>query len=76
MVRTNSLLVAIVASGLALSGNVCVDKKPSAINWIEGRGKSVAAEALIPGATVRSVLKAEAARIEEVNTHKNLIGLL
>ena len=24
---------------LAVSGNVCTDKKPSAVNWIEGRGK-------------------------------------
>ena len=23
---------------LALSGNYCTDKKPSAVNWIEGRG--------------------------------------
>ena len=34
---------------LSLSGNYCVDKKPSAINWLEGRGKSVVAEASIPG---------------------------
>jgi hypothetical protein len=24
---------------VAVSGNVCIDKKPSAINWIKGRGK-------------------------------------
>ncbi len=59
---------------MALSGNLCCDKKPSAVNWIEGRGKSVAAEALIPAATVRATLKADAQRIAEVNTHKNLIG--
>jgi hydroxymethylglutaryl-CoA reductase (NADPH) len=23
---------------MSLSGNYCTDKKPSAINWIEGRG--------------------------------------
>lgn len=34
---------------LSLSGNYCVDKKPSALNWLEGRGKSVVAEASIPG---------------------------
>ena len=34
---------------LSLSGNFCVDKKPSALNWLEGRGKSVVAEATIPG---------------------------
>lgn len=26
---------------VALSGNICTDKKSSARNWIEGRGKSV-----------------------------------
>uniref|UniRef100_A0A915M3A1 3-hydroxy-3-methylglutaryl-coenzyme A reductase n=1 Tax=Meloidogyne javanica TaxID=6303 RepID=A0A915M3A1_MELJA len=33
---------------LSISGNLCVDKKASALNWIEGRGKSVVAEAFIP----------------------------
>ncbi|KAG6899753.1 hypothetical protein C0993_007178, partial [Termitomyces sp. T159_Od127] len=42
---------------LALSGNYCTDKKPAAINWIEGRGKSVVAEAVVPGKVVESVLK-------------------
>ena len=26
---------------VALSGNMCTDKKPSAQNWVEGRGKSI-----------------------------------
>ena len=29
---------------ITLSGNLCVDKKPSALNLIEGRGKSIIAE--------------------------------
>ena len=33
---------------VALSGNMCTDKKAAAINWIEGRGKSVVVEATIP----------------------------
>lgn len=33
----------------SLSGNYCTDKKPSSINWIEGRGKSVVCEAIIKG---------------------------
>lgn len=40
---------------LALSGNYCTDKKPAAINWIEGRGKSVVCEAVIPAKVVREV---------------------
>ena len=40
-----------------LSGNFCTDKKPSAVNWIEGRGLSVIAEASIPAEIMASVLK-------------------
>ena len=60
--------------GLALSGNYCTDKKPAAINWIEGRGKSVVAEAVIPGKVVKSVLKTTVESLCNVNTKKNLIG--
>jgi hydroxymethylglutaryl-CoA reductase (NADPH) len=42
---------------LSLSGNYCTDKKPSAINWLEGRGKSVVAEAIIEERIVKEVLK-------------------
>ncbi|XP_046662046.1 3-hydroxy-3-methylglutaryl-coenzyme A reductase isoform X2 [Homalodisca vitripennis] len=42
---------------LSLSGNFCSDKKPAAVNWIEGRGKSVVCEAVVPGHIVTSVLK-------------------
>lgn len=59
---------------VALSGNVCTDKKPSAINWLEGRGKSVVAEAFIPRATVESVLKTTPEAMVEVNVAKNLVG--
>ena len=33
---------------VAISGNMCTDKKPAAINWILGRGKSIVVEAVIP----------------------------
>ncbi|KAE8226977.1 hypothetical protein CF319_g470 [Tilletia indica] len=59
---------------LSLSGNYCTDKKPAAINWIEGRGKSVVAEAIISGATVKSVLKTTVADLVNLNLKKNLIG--
>lgn len=59
---------------LALSGNYCTDKKPAAINWIEGRGKSVVAEAVIPGSVVKSVLKTTVDALCNLNTKKNLIG--
>ncbi|EJD05369.1 uncharacterized protein FOMMEDRAFT_103364 [Fomitiporia mediterranea MF3/22] len=59
---------------LALSGNYCTDKKPAAINWIEGRGKSVVAEAVIPGKVVQSVLKTTVKDLCNLNIKKNLIG--
>lgn len=59
---------------LALSGNYCTDKKPAAINWIEGRGKSVVAEAVIPGKIVQTVLKTTVKDLCNLNIKKNLIG--
>jgi hydroxymethylglutaryl-CoA reductase (NADPH) len=59
---------------ISLSGNYCTDKKPAAINWIEGRGKSVVAEAVIPGPIVEKVLKTTVAALVELNISKNLIG--
>ena len=62
------------AKHIALSGNVCVDKKPAAINVVEGRGKSVVADILIPKEIVNKKLKTTAEAIVEVNITKNLIG--
>ncbi|KAG2217475.1 hypothetical protein INT45_010761 [Circinella minor] len=59
---------------ISLSGNYCTDKKPAAINWIEGRGKSVVSEAVIPGPIVEKVLKTTVRAICELNVNKNLIG--
>ncbi|KAG8627278.1 hypothetical protein KVT40_004761 [Elsinoe batatas] len=59
---------------ISVSGNFCTDKKPAAINWIDGRGKSVVAEAIIPGDVVRSVLKSDVNALVELNVSKNLIG--
>lgn len=59
---------------VAVSGNYCTDKKPAAINWIEGRGKSVVAEAIIPAEVVKSVLKTDVDTMVQLNVDKNLIG--
>jgi hydroxymethylglutaryl-CoA reductase (NADPH) len=40
---------------LGLSGNLCCDKKPAAVNWIEGRGCSVVVEAIIGADIVKKV---------------------
>ncbi|ERS96480.1 hydroxymethylglutaryl-CoA reductase (NADPH) [Sporothrix schenckii 1099-18] len=59
---------------VSLSGNYCIDKKAAALNWIDGRGKSVVAEAIIPGDVVRNVLKTEVDTLVDLNISKNLIG--
>lgn len=59
---------------VTVSGNYCTDKKPAAINWIDGRGKGIVAEATIPGAVVKSVLKCEVDDLVQMNIQKNLIG--
>ena len=59
---------------VSLSGNYCTDKKPAAINWIEGRGKSVCAEVTIPGDIVSRVLKCDVEALVNLNISKNLIG--
>ena len=59
---------------ISVSGNFRTDKKSAAINWIDGRGKSIVAEAIIPGEVVRSVLKSDVNALVELNTSKNLIG--
>jgi len=57
-----------------LSGNYCTDKKPSAINWMEGRGKSVVTEVTIKEEVVTKTLKTSVAALIDLNINKNLIG--
>lgn len=59
---------------VALSGNMCVDKKPAYINSILGRGKSIVAEAVIKKDVVSSVLKTSVNAMVDVNSRKNLLG--
>lgn len=59
---------------VSLSGNFCTDKKPSAVNWIEGRGKSVVCEATLPAKVVKEVLKTDAKNLSALNISKNLVG--
>lgn len=59
---------------MSLSGNFCTDKKSAAINWIEGRGKSVVCEAVVPGQIITDVLKTSVHALIDVNNSKNLIG--
>ncbi|KAK1555589.1 hypothetical protein Q3G72_028616 [Acer saccharum] len=59
---------------IGISGNFCSDKKPAAVNWIEGRGKSVVCEAIIKEEVVKKVLKTSVASLVELNMLKNLTG--
>ncbi|XP_072310468.1 3-hydroxy-3-methylglutaryl-coenzyme A reductase-like [Eucyclogobius newberryi] len=59
---------------LSVSGNYCTDKKPAALNWILGRGKSVVCEATVPGKVVREVLKSSTSALVDLNINKNLVG--
>ncbi|KAI6700283.1 hypothetical protein NL676_014607 [Syzygium grande] len=59
---------------ISISGNYCSDKKPAAINWIEGRGKSVVCEAVIKEEVVQKVLKTTIPALVELNMLKNLAG--
>ena len=58
----------------SISGNVCVDKKASAMNWIEGRGKSVVCECVIKEEVVKKVLKTTPEKLVELNYLKNMVG--
>ncbi len=62
------------ASLVALSGNLCSDKKPAAVNAVEGRGRSVSADVEIPRETVEDRLHTTPEAIVEINTRKNLVG--
>ncbi|GAB7008845.1 hydroxymethylglutaryl-CoA reductase (NADPH) [Halorubrum trueperi] len=62
------------ASLVALSGNLCSDKKPAAVNAVEGRGRSVAADVEVPREIVEERLHTTPESIAEINTRKNLVG--
>ncbi|KAJ0451804.1 3-hydroxy-3-methylglutaryl coenzyme A reductase 2-B [Helianthus annuus] len=59
---------------MGISGNYCSDKKPAAVNWIEGRGKSVVCEAVIKEEVAQKVLKTTVSALVELNMLKNLTG--
>jgi hydroxymethylglutaryl-CoA reductase (NADPH) len=59
---------------VAVSGNLCADKKPAAVNSVEGRGRTVAADAVLPREVVRDKLKTTPEAVAEVNERKTLVG--
>ena len=59
---------------LSLSGNTCTDKKPSAINWINGRGKTVIVNTKLDIKKLETLLNHSIQDIVQLNIQKNLIG--
>ncbi|KAL0227422.1 hypothetical protein RCL1_003566 [Eukaryota sp. TZLM3-RCL] len=59
---------------LVVSGNLCTDKKPSSVNWVLGRGRSVVVEAEISKNVVENILHTSVSRLVEINHVKNFMG--
>ena len=59
---------------ISLSGNYCIDKKPSSVNWILGRCKSVTCEAIIDEEKLKNIMDVNIEDLVNLNTKKNLIG--
>jgi hydroxymethylglutaryl-CoA reductase (NADPH) len=58
----------------SISGNLCCDKKASAVNGILGRGKSVVAETFLPARLVTRYLHTTPQKIAELVWRKNWAG--
>ncbi len=59
---------------VAVSGNMCIDKKPGFVNVLLGRGKTVCAEATVKRGVVEKILKTTPEAIVEVAYRKVLLG--
>lgn len=56
---------------ISLSGNYCTDKKAAALNWIDGRGKSVVSMAVIPSSIIKEVLHVNVSDLVSASIKKN-----
>lgn len=59
---------------LSLSGNYCIDKKPSWLNFIQGRGYQVWVETVITKKVLKEVLKTNAENFFNLWLAKNMTG--
>ncbi len=59
---------------VSLAGNFDIDKKPAWLNFIQGRGRKVWAEAIIKKEIVESVLKTTPEKITDVVLRKSTTG--
>lgn len=62
------------AKCIALAGNFDIDKKPAWLNFINGRGKKVWAEAILSKKVVKDILKTTPQKILEVIESKTHLG--
>lgn len=62
------------AKCVSITANLCVDKKPSWLNFVLGRGKRVWAEATLSKKVVKEVLKTSPEKIYQVWLNKCLLG--
>ncbi|GGP21134.1 hydroxymethylglutaryl-CoA reductase (NADPH) [Thermocladium modestius] len=62
------------ATLVALSGNMCVDKKASSVDFLLGRGKTVVSEAFIKLDYLKERLGLSPSDVVDVNNRKNLLG--
>ena len=58
----------------SISGNLCCDKKTSAVNGLLGRGKRIVAEAVLPRVLVERFLHTTPERLETLCWRKNWVG--
>ncbi len=59
---------------ISLSGNYCVDKKPSWLNVIEGRGTKVWTEVILSEKVLKNILKTSAQKVYETWIAKCMLG--
>jgi hydroxymethylglutaryl-CoA reductase (NADPH) len=59
---------------VSISGNLCTDKKASAVNGLLGRGKNVVAEVTISRELCKKYLRTTPEALHALNIKKNLVG--
>lgn len=59
---------------VSISGNICVDKKPNMLNFVEGRGTQVWADCVLPLEVVKKILKTTPEKFVDVVTRKVYLG--
>lgn len=59
---------------ISISGNYCTDKKAAMVNFLNGRGQRIHAEAHLSADILRDILKTNSTDLCELQYRKNLLG--